>query len=280
MALLLASDAPGRTLSPASAVVAFPSPGNVTVARLTLSGSGPPRLALLRPRTLPPGAYAVASVAGARAGRRELTVAVVAPQAPGLRSGTRPASLSLGLPAGFTLVTPPAVSRDVLYANPRPRFDFVPGGTGFVVAGSRNVPKLPIARLVEDAQRLAFDQNVPLADAGLLELPYVSVELAKSGATLRATIGLSALDQVNAIELRFPPTARVVGASGPAAAQALPMGSSVQLIATRGVFEAGIPYAFTLRLSGMPKAGTYVGVRASVHYFESSLPFTERFAIP
>jgi hypothetical protein len=279
MALLLASDAPGRTLSPASVVVAFPSPGNVTVARLTLSGSGAPRLALLRPRTLPPGAYAVASVTGARAGRRELTVAVVAPQAP-LRSGTRPASLSLGLPAGFTLVTPPAVARDVLYANPRPRFDFVPGGAGLVVAGSRNAPKLPIARLVEDAQRLAFDENVPLADAGLLELPYVSVELARSGTTLRATIGLSALSQVNAIELRFPPAARVLSASGPAAAQALPTGSSVQLIATRGVFEAGIPYAFTLRLSAMPKAGTYVAVRASVHYFESSLPFTERIAIP
>ena len=58
------------------------------------------------------------------------------------------------------------------------------------------------------------------------------------------------------------------------------MGSAVQLVASGGFFDQGVPYQFDIVLSAAPKRGEFVTLRASTHYFENSLPFTERFALP
>lgn len=280
LALLPATAAAGRS-GTSTAVVPLPSPGNLAVARLTLlsRSSSTPRLTIT-PRTLPAGAYVVSATTRTGSGRYAATVVVVVPPPANPRAHSRQqAPVRIRLPAGWTLATAPVVSRDVLYANDPPAFELIRGGTGSVLAGGRSVPRLPIPRLVEDAQQLALDRSIPLADAGLLDLPYVSVRFGRPSRTLQVTIGLTELSQVNAVELRFPPGIKVTRVSGPAATQGLPMGSAVQLIATRGVFENGVPYTFTLDLSAAPRAGDEVGVRASIHYFESSLPFSERFAL-
>jgi len=153
----------------------------------------------------------------------------------------------------------------------------VSGGTASLLAGDD--PKLPAATVVRDAQLLALDRSVPLADLGLLRLEAVAVTFGPLGTSLKVSIGLAGLGQVNAVELKFRPGTRVVRTTGPEATDGLPMGSGVQLIASRGFFQDGETYAFTLELSQAPKKGDVVLVRASTHYFESSLPFTERFVL-
>jgi hypothetical protein len=54
---------------------------------------------------------------------------------------------------------------------------------------------------------------------------------------------------------------------------------AAQLIASQGFFQEGVSYSFTLELSRAPRKGEFASVRASTHYFESSLPFTQRFAL-
>jgi hypothetical protein len=180
------------------------------------------------------------------------------------------------LPAGFTLVSPPAFAKDVLYQNSSP-FALVQGGAASLLAG--DMPKLPLDRIVADAQLLALDRSVPLADMGLLRLQYVVATFGSRAKTMRVTIGISELTQVDAVELRFPTNTQVAKVSGPPGTDGLPIANGIQLIASHGSFQAGLPYAFTLRLSRVPARGESVIVRASTHYFESALPFTERFVL-
>jgi hypothetical protein len=255
----------------------------VTVARVAIQGTAVamPKLALAN-RTIPAGSFVAASVArDPRAARRYLaTVAIVYP---GVDSAPAPMPgppVTVRLPAGFRVVGPPQVARNVLYANPTPAFKLVTGPTASVLAGTA-APKLPPARIMADAQLLALDRPVGLAEIGLLGLQWVAVTLSRPSATVvRATIGLSHLPQVNAVELRFPAGLKVAQVAKPTGTDALPMGSAVRLIAAGGFFDEGVPYQFDITLNAAPKRGDPVTVRASTHYFESSLPFVERFALP
>jgi hypothetical protein len=228
--------------------------------RLVLQPSGtsarkPPRLALAGRSGAAAGALVASSVTPTRPSSRFLaTVAVFRPsdgtQAP---RAAKAGSVSVRIPAGFGVVSR-QVATNVLHQNASPRFALVSGGTASLLAGDD--PKLPAATVVRDAQLLALDRSVPLADLGLLRL-----------------------GQVNAVELEFRPGTRVVHTTGPEATDGLPMGTGVQLVASRGFFQDGQTYGFTLELNQAPKKGDVVLVRASTHYFESSLPFTERFVL-
>jgi hypothetical protein len=259
----------------------------VTVTRLaikaTASGVSPvPRLALASRSGIPAGAFVVATVGrDALPGRFLATVAIVYPSAqPSPADASRPARLvTLRLPAGFSLSRPPQVARDVLYTNPTPSFALAASGTGSLLAGEAP-SKLPITRIVRDAQLLALDRSVPLADMGLLGLQYVAAQIPRgSTTTLPVTIGLSRLGQVNAVELRFPAGIKVTKVIGPPDTDGLLLGNAVRLVASRGFYQEGLAYSFTLQLSRAPRKGEFVTLRASEHYFESSLPFTERFAL-
>jgi hypothetical protein len=277
---------PGRADSTAALSrpsIPVPSPGNVTVARLALKASSPgtPRLVVANGRrALSAGAMVVATVARSAApGRFSATVAIVNPKSDVKQAPTSSGVLILVLPPGVSLAGPIQIARNVLYRNAAPPFRLLPGGTASVLA-SASPPKLPAAQIVRDAQLLAFDRSVPLADMQILGLEYVAVEFGPLGtAGQTVTIGLSQLAQVNAVELRFPAGTKVTRVSGPPDTDGLPVGSGVQLIASRGFFQEGVSYRFTLELSRPPRKGDSVIVRASTHYFESSLPFTERFLL-
>jgi hypothetical protein len=188
--------------------------------------------------------------------------------------------LTLRLPAGFSLAAPPQVARDVLYTNPAPTFGYAPGGTGVLLAGA-NPPKLPLEQVVRDAQLLALDRSVPLADTGLLGLPFVAVQFARSRTTApQVTFVLSGLTQVNAVEVRFPVGMKVTSVVAPAGVEGMPTGNAVRVVGSGGFFDEGIAYSSKVQLSRAPKPGDFVTVRASTHYFENVLPFTERFALP
>ena len=267
--------------------VSVPLAGNVTVARLVLASTAkgstplPPRLTLASRGTIRAGGYVVAGVAPDRtAGRFVATVAVIRP-GQGPFPGQRPEptrSLTLRVPPGFDLVGPVQVAANVLYQNPTPSFGLAPTGTTTLLAGP-GPAKLPLARALGDAQLLALDRNAPLADMGLLGLAFVTAGFSGAGTTVRVTIGLAGLSQVNAVELRFPANIRVTGVAGPQATSGVLLGDRVQLIASSAFFQQGLPYRFTLRLSRAPRQAEFVTLRASEHYFESSLPFVERFAL-
>lgn len=284
LGILFAATSAGAAGQAAQASIPFPSSGNVTVARLTITASGAgsatPRLALASRSGLPATAFVAATVGRIGAGRFQATVAVFNPVPATLPPRpTSPTVVAVRLPAGFALAGPPQVARDVLYTNPIPSFPIATGGVGSILAGA-NPPRLAPIQIVRDAQLFAFERSVPLADVGLLGVQYVAAQFSKSGSTtLQVTIGLYQSSQVNAIELRFPAGTRVTNASGPTDTNALLLGSATQLISSTGFYQDGVMYSFTLQLSKPPKRGDFVTVRASTHYFESSLPFTERFAL-
>jgi hypothetical protein len=287
--LLFASLAEAAPETPAALPeVSLRAAGNVTVARLTIKSTatsgapGAPRLALATKSGFPAAAFVVASIGrAALPGRFLATVAIIDPSTTSTTSdGSQPDKLvTLRLPRGFSLSGAPQVAKDVLYRNPTPPFGLAAGGTGVLLAGEAP-SKLPIARIVRDVELLALDRSVPLADVELLGLPYVAAQVPRTRTTtLPVTIGLSRLSQVNAVELRFPAGIKVAKASGPPNTDALLIGNAVRLVASRGFFQEGLPYSFTLQLSRPPKKGEFLTLRASEHYFEGSLPFTERFAL-
>ena len=253
----------------------------MTVTRLVLQPSGAssrkaPRLVLAGRSAA--GVLVASSVAPTRpSGRFFATIAVFRP-GDGTQAArpAKAASIGLRIPAGFAVVSR-QVATNVLHQNASPGFALVSGGTASLLAGDD--PKLPAATVVRDAQLLALDRSVPLTDLGLLRLEAVAVTFGPLGTSLKVSIGLSGLGQVNAVELKFRPGTRVVRTTGPEATDGLPMGTGVQLIASRGFFQDGQTYEFTLELNQAPKKGDVVLVRASTHYFESSLPFTERFVL-
>jgi hypothetical protein len=67
-----------------------------------------------------------------------------------------------------------------------------------------------------------------------------------------------------------------VRAAGPQRTTALPSGSSLQLLVPDR-FQEAVPYRFTLELSRALSGSDFFLLRASTHYFENVLPFTERF---
>jgi hypothetical protein len=283
LGLSMMSTGAGAAQSAQVPALPFPTAGNVTVARVAIQGSSAaiPKLALAN-RSVPTGSFVAASVArDSRAPRRYLaTVAIVYPgvdSAPTPRPGP---PVTVRLPAGFRVVGPVQTARDVLYANATPAFNLITAPTATVLAGTAP-PKLPPARIVANAQLLALDRSVGLAEISLLGLQWVAVTLSRPSATMvRATIGLSRLPQVNAVELRFATGLKVVQVAKPTGTDALPTGSAVRLIAAGGFFDEGVPYQFDVTLNAAPKRGDVVTVRASTHYFESTLPFVERFALP
>ena len=260
-----------------------PSSGNVAVARLVIQSSGasqsPPRLTVVSRAALPPDAYVVSTVARAAAkGQFLATVAVVRPATSTSPVPSGPTkSLSLRLPTGFRLVNL-QFANDVLYTNRRPAFAPLSGGTTSVLAG-QNPSGLPASAVTKDAQLLAFDRFIPLAHARVLGMQYVSAAFERTGTTLTATIGLAGLPQVNAVELGFPAGMKVTQATGLPGTEGLLLGSAVHLVSSRGSFQEGRQYTFTLRLSRPPARGDAVTLRASEHYFEGSLPFAERFVL-
>lgn len=285
LSLLFIAASTGEAKSNARLPIPLPTTGDVTVARLTIQSTGQtkglPRLRL-DARALPAGAFAAATVKRATGRSRfAATVSIVSPRSensPSQPSSTPTKLVDLQLSPGFTVVGSPQVVRNALYANRLPSFALLTKGTASVLGGSP--PMLPVEQIVRDAQLLALERSVPLADMGLLGLEFVTVQLAKLGGTgLRVTVGTSRLNQVSAIELRFPTGVAVPQVTGAAGTGTLRLGNPVQLVATEGVFQAGVPYGFTFRLSRPLKRGDAVTVRASTHYFESSLPFVERFFV-
>jgi hypothetical protein len=287
VSLLLAAAIPAGRAEPAVAAavaIPLPSPGNVTVARLTLAtstaGGRVPRLALATRSGLSTDVVVAASITrtpGSKVARA--TVAIVDSTAPGsVRPTARARSVTVRLPAGFRLVQAAQVARDVLYQNALPGFPLVTGGTASILAAAFP-PKLAPALIVRDAQLFALERSVPLVDVGLLGLQFVAVQLGQPSTTLNVTFGLTGLPQVNAVEFRFTQGIRVTKVSGPPATSGLPVTRGVQLISSAGFYQGGVSYSFKLELSSPPKRGDFVSVRASVHYFESSLPFTERFVV-
>jgi hypothetical protein len=264
--------------------VPFPSPGNVTVARLALKTTSPgtPRLVVANGRrALAAGVVVAATVVrGAGPGRFSAILAVIYPKndvgpAPASPS---PRAVSIVLPAGVSLAGPVRVARNVVYQNAAPPFGLLAGGTASVLA-SASPPKLTTAQIVRDAQLLALDRSVPLADMGLLRLPFVAAQFGPLGTTLRVSIGVTQLGPINAVEVRFPAGIKVVDASGPPGTTILPMGAAVQFVDATGSFQDGLAYEFKVELSRAPRKAESVIVRASTHYFESALPITERFVL-
>ena len=132
--------------------------------------------------------------------------------------------------------------------------------------------------MARDAQLLALERSVPLADMGLLGLEFVTVEFSKSAVpACRRPSARAGLNQVSAIELRFPTRRRRSLRSRGRRERGR---SARQSGAARGDSKAssrpGHRVRLTLRLNRPLKRGDAVTVRASTHYFESSLPFVER----
>jgi hypothetical protein len=264
-----------------SAKVPIPSAANLTVARLSLQAgpgaAGAPRLVVANRAGLPREAFVSATVSKASPGRFLATVAVIRPEVePAAKPGQSTGSVSVLVPGRYRLVGT-QVLKDVLYQNAAPGFRLVVGRSASTLAGES--PRLPVAQIVRDAQLLALDRSVPLADVGLLRLPFVAVQFGPLGATLRLTIGVTRLNPVNAVEVRFPAGIRVTTATGPQGTTTLPMGGAVQFVATAGSFQEGLVYEFTVGLSRAPRKGDSALVRASTHYFESALALNERFVL-
>ena len=282
LAVAIPTGSAGRAIA-TPLTVPLPSAGNVTVARLALTSNtttgATPRL-VLTTRSGLGGDVVVASSVIRKPGSRlaVATVAIVDSTSTGNRPSARARSITLRLPSGFKLVRPVQIAKDVLYQNASPGFALVTGGSATILTAA-HPPRLAPALIVRDAQLLALERSVPLVDVGLLGLKFVAVQMGQPGSTLSVTFGLNDLPQVNAVELRFPPGVRVTKVSGPPDTDGLPIADGVQLIASRGYFQEGMPYAFTLELASPPKRGDFVNVRASVHYFESSMPFVERFIL-
>jgi hypothetical protein len=285
VALVLLTSSAGQAAQTAQAVVPLPSVGNVTVARLVTQAASAkepngPRLALSG-GGLPAGTLVLGSVTRTSPARFAVTVAVIraSAEASGVQPSGPAGDLTVRLSAGFRLIGRAQIAKDVLYANPTPPFGLVRGGRATELAG-RSASNLTSDRIVRDAQLLALDRSVPLADMGLLGLPFVAGQFTRSEQTVRATIVMSWLNPVSAVELRFPAGTTVTRVTGPARTEGEPKGSSALMYASTGSFQEGITYTFAIDLSRAPRTGEFVTLRASPHYFESTLPFTERFALP
>jgi hypothetical protein len=278
------SSTPSRSLP-------LPATGNVSVARVTITPSragalttSPPRLSVVNAQALPPSTLVVASISRVRS-RRGTYTAVTAilrrPESAASPVQSAPAGrLTLRVSRGYTL-GPVALASNVLYLNRLPAFPIEKPSSPIVLAGE--LPKITASRALLDARRLAYDQNVPLADMELLGFEYVSVGLARLAGTqtsFAVSLGLARIANANAVELRFPKGVRVVRAAGPQGTDAAAVGGTLQVTASGGFFQEGVLHRFSVELDKPPPKASFVTVRASTHYFENVLPFTQRVRLP
>jgi hypothetical protein len=261
------------------------------VARLAIVAQGAkaaqlPRLAVSSSGTLPPTVLVLGAVTRDRGqnARFSATLAVFnRPPPPVPPGGSAPApsakELSIRLPPGYALAGQQSAA-NVLYWNRRPDFGLTVGGRAAVLAGTPP-PRIAPTRLLADALKLAMDRTVPIADMELLGLRYVSADVVRSGrpTSYAVTIAVSGSNQINAVELTFPREVQVLRSVGPPRTDVSPSGHVLRLIASDR-FQEAVPYRFTFVLSRPLPSGAAITLRASAHYFESMLPFTERFYLP
>jgi hypothetical protein len=270
--------------------IPLPTPGNVSVARLVIEAEAarttrPPRLAVQAGKL--PGSVLVLGAVSPQAGApgRFLATVAIFDRSPAVdaASGSRPSGSSGGitirLPSGYR-VSSRQVAANVLYQNAVPRYPLGPAEPASVLAGTPP-PRIAASRLLADAQKLALERNVAIADMELLGLEYVSADIVRTGgpSSYAVTIGVSGSGQVNAVQLTFPSGVRVLRGAGPPRTEASPFGTFLRLTASDR-FQEAVPYRFTLALSRPLAPGSSVTLRASTHYFENVLPFTERLLLP
>jgi hypothetical protein len=264
----------------------LPAPGNISVSRLTIEApSGiavtPPPLSVANAPTVGRRALVVSAFKRGSARKFFVTIAAVGNivgGSAGAASGA-PGTFTLKVPSPYRVVSVPQTASDVLYQNRVPPFPLLLGGTAGALAG--NIPgQLPAERLVRDAQLLAFDRAVPLADMGLIGLPYVTAHVPTAKTKVSLAVGLTRLNQVNALQLQFPTGVRVVAVAGPeGTSPSIVSTGTLQLVASTAFFQEGVPYIFDVTFSRPLRRGEQLTLRASTHYFESTLPFTERFLL-
>jgi hypothetical protein len=286
---ILAAEASVGATATSPGTILLPTPGNVSLARLAIVARGAkaaqlPKLAVSSSGTLPPTVLVLGAVTRDRGqnGRFSATLAIFnRPPPPAPPGGSAPApspkEISIRLPSGYAFAGQQSAA-NVLYWNRRPDFALTVGGRASVLAGTPP-PRIAPTRLLADALKLAMDQTVPIADMELIGLEYISAEVARGrSARYVVVIAVSSLNQVNAVQLTFPDGVRVVRAAGPPRSTVLPSASRLQLIVPDR-FQEAVPYRFTFQLSRALSSREFFLLRASTHYFENVLPFTERFYV-
>jgi hypothetical protein len=194
---------------------------------------------------------------------------------------TAPTRVDIQVPSGYE-VTGQDVVANVLYQNDRPVAPVVIPASVSVLTGTPP-PKIVPRRLLIDARRLALDETAPVADIELLGFDYVAADIVRIGGSrtsFAVTVAIANLSHVNALQLTFPTGVTVVSAAGPPFTGVAPAGKTLQLIASKGLFNEATPYRFTFVLDRAPPRAGSVTLQASTHYFENVLPFTERFYVP
>ena len=273
--------------------IPLPALGNVSVARLVIVAQGTktapvPPLAVTGAGKLPETVLVLGAVRRepGKAGRFSAALAIFNRPWPATPTATSPppqavspTGISLRLPSGYS-VGSQQLAANVLYENNLPGYPLGPAAPASVLAGAPP-PKIAPSRLLADALKLAVDRNVAVADMELLGLQYVSASVGRSGGptSYAVTIGVSRSSQVNAVQLTFPKGVVVARGAGPPRATVSPFENNLQLIAPDR-FQEAVPYRFTFELSRPLSPGSFFTLRASTHYFENVLPFTERFYAP
>ena len=161
-----------------------------------------------------------------------------------------PKTFTVRVPSPFRVVSAPETASDVLYQNPVPPFPLLIGGTGVALAG--NIPgQLPVGTA---GQRRPTARARPGRAArghgpdrpALRDRARTDRRRAKAS----VVIGLTHLDQVNALQLQFPTSMRVVQVTGPeGTSTSIVSGSTIQLVASTAFFQEGVPYTFDVSCS-------------------------------
>jgi hypothetical protein len=268
--------------------VPLPRSGNISIARLTIVAKAGkkaqvPRLRVTSRGALPAETLVVGGVARdpVKPGRFSGTIALFNRPSSTQPDATGPTQVDVQLPSGYVL-TGQDVLANVLYQNNRPVVPVVIPSSVFVLTGAPP-PKIMPRRLLSDARKLALDETAPVADIELLGFDYVAASIASIGGSrtsFAVTIAIANLSHVNALQLTFPAGITVVSAAGPPLTGVAPAGKTLQLIASKGLFNEATPYRFTFVLDHAPPRAGSVTLQASTHYFENVLPFTERLYVP
>jgi hypothetical protein len=273
-----------RAIGPVS--IDFPSGGNVTLVQFGVStrsaalGRRLPRVRVAAPGVARQSFFAVSSTV--RTAHRGIVVllAVIRPS-PGNAPSSQPlGKLDLSLPNGY-VPSEPRIARNILYVNSLPSFRIEVPINARVVAGAAPAKVDPL-RVLLDARALALEQAVDTSSMEPLGLPFVNVRLQRNPlepAHYTATMTLISLNQVNAVELGFP--VQVVGGhAAQTGTQLVAGGRTLQFTSSQSAFIENVQYRFTFNLASKPSPGSTFTVRASTHYFENTLPFSERFFLP
>ena len=289
VAALVLGVLPSATAARASSavIIALPTSGNVSIASLTIVAKAgqrarSPGLRVTSQGQLPAEALVVGGVArdSVKRGRFTATIALFRRLSSAQPDAAAPTKVEVHVPSGYVL-SGQHVLANMLYQNGRGGSFVIPESVS-VLAGSPP-PKLAPRRLLVDARKLALDETAPVADMELLGLEYVAAAIARVGGgstSFAVTIAIASVSHINAIKLTFPAGITVVSATGPPRTSATPSGTTLQLFASEGFFDEARPYRFTFGLDRAPPPAGSVTLQASTHYFENTLPFTERFYLP